>query len=58
MVDTSAWTEWLLGSALGKRLADELPARDSWVVSTIMQLELSKWLLREADDDRADSVIA
>ena len=58
VVDTSAWIEWLIGSALGKRLANELPTRESWVVPTIVQLELAKWLLREADEDRADSVIA
>ena len=58
VVDTSAWVEWLIGSALGKRLAAEFPAHDASVVPTIVQLELSKWLLREADEDRADSVIA
>ena len=58
VVDTSAWVEWLIGSALGKRLAAEFPAQDACVVPTIVQLELSKWLLREADEDRADSVIA
>jgi predicted nucleic acid-binding protein len=58
VVDTSAWVEWLIGSALGKRLAAEFPAQGACVVPTIVQLELSKWLLREADEDRADSVIA
>ena len=58
VVDTSAWVEWLIGSALGKRLAAEFPAQDACVVPSIVQLELSKWLLREADEDRADSVIA
>ncbi len=58
VVDTSAWVEWLIGSALGKRLAAEFPVQDACVVPTIVQLELSKWLLREADEDRADSVIA
>ena len=58
VVDTSAWIEWLIGSALGKRVAQELPAQSEWVVPTIVQLELSKWLLREADESRADSVIA
>ena len=58
VVDTSAWVEWLIGSALGKRLAAEFPAQDACIVPTIVQLELSKWLLREADEDRADSVVA
>jgi predicted nucleic acid-binding protein len=58
VVDTSAWVEWLIGSALGKRMAVEFPTPQACVVPTIVQLELSKWLLREADEDRADSVIA
>ena len=58
VVDTSAWVEWLIGSALGKRLALEFPAKGACIVPTIVQLELSKWLLREADEDRADSVVA
>ena len=58
VIDTSAWVEWPIGSALGKRLAAEFPAQDACVVPSIVQLELSKWLLREADEDRADSVIA
>ena len=58
VVDTSIWVEWLVGSALGKRLAVEFPAQDACVVPTIVQLELAKWLLREADEDRADQVIA
>ena len=58
VVDTSAWIEWLIGGALGKRVGQEFPAQSEWVVPTIVQLELSKWLLREADESRADSVIA
>jgi predicted nucleic acid-binding protein len=58
VVDTSAWVEWLIGSALGKRMAAEFPTPQACVVPTIVQLELSKWLLREADEDRADNVIA
>lgn len=58
VVDTSAWIEWLIGSALGKRLEAELPEREECVVPTIVQLELSKWLLRAANEEHADSVIA
>ena len=58
VVDTSAWIEWLIGSALGKRMAPEFPAQDDCIVPTIVQLELAKWLLRETDEDRADSMIA
>lgn len=35
-----------------------LPGRDQWVVPTIVQLELAKWLAREIGDDEADQVIA
>jgi predicted nucleic acid-binding protein len=58
VVDTSAWIEWLIGSAIGKRLEKELPERSQWVVPTIVQLELAKWLLREKGEDEADRVVA
>jgi predicted nucleic acid-binding protein len=58
LVDTSAWLEFLIGSELGERLAKELPARPEWLVPTIVQLELSKWLTREAGEEKADQVIA
>ena len=58
LVDTSVWVEWLTGSALGKRLAKEIPDKKHCVVPTIVQLELSKWLLRNVGEDQADSVIA
>ena len=58
LVDTSAWIEWLIASPVGKRLAPELPERDQWVVPTIVQLELAKWLTREIGEEEADRVIA
>ena len=58
VVDTSVWIEWLIGSPLGRRLAKEIPERAECIVPTIVQLELSKWLLRESGEDRADQVIA
>jgi predicted nucleic acid-binding protein len=58
VVDTSVWVEWLTGSPLGRRLLKEIPDRAECVVPTIVQLELSKWLLREAGEDQADQVIA
>jgi predicted nucleic acid-binding protein len=58
LVDTSAWVEWLTGSPLGLALAAELPEREQWLVPTMVQLELAKWLTREADEDKADRVIA
>lgn len=58
VVDTSAWIEWLIGSPLGKRLRKEFPDKAECIVPTLVQLELSKWLVRELDEDRADQVIA
>jgi predicted nucleic acid-binding protein len=58
LVDTSAWIEFLTGSALGTALASELPDHTQWLVPTMVQLELAKWLTREAGEDKADRVIA
>jgi predicted nucleic acid-binding protein len=58
VVDTSAWIEWLTGSALGKKLGKQLPDKPQCVVPTIVQLELSKWLVREVGEEQADQVIA
>lgn len=58
VVDTSAWIEWLDGSALGRRLGKRFPDKARCIVPTIVQLELSKWLVRELGEDQADQVIA
>ena len=58
VVDTSAWIEWLVESPLGKKLGNEFPEKEAWVVPTVVQLELSKWLVREVGEERADQVIA
>lgn len=58
LVDTSAWVEWLIGSPVGGHIGDRLPEPENWLVPTMVQLELSKWLTREAGEDKADQVIA
>lgn len=58
LVDTSAWIEWLIGSPLAPRIRPLLPSQPEWVVPTIVQLELAKWLTREVGEDRADEVLA
>lgn len=58
LVDTSAWVEWLIGSPTGEAIASAIPAREEWLVSTIVQLELAKWLAREVGEDKADQVVA
>ncbi len=58
LVDTSAWIEWLTGSPTGEIVAGHLPEQSDWLVPTMVQLELAKWLMREAGEDKADQVIA
>lgn len=58
VVDTSAWIEWLTGSAPGKKIGKAFPEKSHCIVPTIVQLELSKWLMREIGEDTADQVIA
>lgn len=58
LVDTSAWIEWLIGSATGEIVATHLPEQSHWLVPTMVQLELAKWLTREVGEDKADQVIA
>jgi predicted nucleic acid-binding protein len=58
VIDTSAWIEWLTGSALGQKLGRRFPDKSRCIVPTIVQLELSKWLVREVGEERADQVIA
>jgi toxin FitB len=58
VVDTSVWIEWIVGSPLGETLALELPTNDQWIVPTIVQYELSRWLAREISDAAAARAIA
>lgn len=58
LVDTSAWIEWLIDSPTGEKLTAHLPEQADWLVPTMVQLELAKWLTREVGEDKADQVIA
>ena len=58
VVDTSTWIEWLTGSVLGKKLGKQFPEKSQCIVPTIVQLELSKWLVREVGEEEADLVVA
>jgi predicted nucleic acid-binding protein len=58
LVDSSAWIEWLEGSPFGELVAKELPPRDQWLVPTIVQFELTKWVMREGGEDKIDEIIA
>jgi predicted nucleic acid-binding protein len=58
VVDTSAWIELLIGGANAKKLVSVFPVNALCVVPTIVQLELSKWLVREVGEDEADQLLA
>lgn len=58
VVDTSAWIEWLIDTPVGKTVGRQLPEVSQWVVPTIIQLELTKWLTREIGEEKADQIIA
>jgi predicted nucleic acid-binding protein len=58
LVDTSAWIEWLIASPAGKSAEVAMPERADWLVPSIVQLELAKWLAREVGEDKADQVVA
>jgi predicted nucleic acid-binding protein len=58
VIDTSAWIEWLTDSTLGKKLGEQFPDKPQCIVPTIVQLELSKWLVRELGEEQADQMIA
>jgi predicted nucleic acid-binding protein len=58
LVDTSAWIETLIGSPLGQIIAAELPIEADWLMPTIVQHEIAKWLRREGTEDLLRSVIA
>jgi uncharacterized protein len=59
LLDTSVWIEWFMRSALGEEVDRRLPVHDADVVMpTIVQLELAKWFLREANVDAAAGVVA
>ena len=58
VVDTSAWIETFMVTAVGNRLKAEIPAPDDCAVPTLVQHELAKWFAREQSLERAEQVIA
>lgn len=58
VVDSSIWIEWLDDSVLAARLEAELSVLDELIVPTMVQLEVTKWLLREIGADAANSFLA
>ncbi len=58
LVDSSAWIELMLASSVGIVVAKSIPDKEFWVVPTVVQLELAKWLKREMGDQVSEKVIA
>jgi predicted nucleic acid-binding protein len=59
LIDSSAWIEWIADGPLQAKIERLLPNQSEWLVPTIVQYELSKWLMRSAHlDDRGQQVIA
>ena len=58
VVDTSAWIEWLTGSRLAETVDTALPPSGEWLVPTIVQMELAKWVRREFPAEKAEQLIA
>jgi predicted nucleic acid-binding protein len=54
VIDSSAWIEWLIESDTDLSLASQIPDAGHCIVPTIVQLELWKWLFREAGEEAAD----
>lgn len=58
LVDTSAWIEILRDTPTGRALRPHEPPLDAWLVPTIVQLELVKWLTRELGQEPAERALA
>ena len=58
LVDTAAWIESTSETRLGQALRPELPPREGWLVPTIVQFELARWLAREAPEQTAHRILA
>jgi len=58
VVDTSAWIEWLRDSEVGRKVDSEIPMQGAWIVPTIVQYELARWLIRQVSEEAAGSTIA
>jgi len=58
VVDTSPWIEWLRDSEVGRKVDPEIPVQEAWIVPTIVQYELARWLTRRVSEEAAGSAIA
>jgi predicted nucleic acid-binding protein len=59
LIDTSAWIEWISGSPLDRKIIPLLPETADWLVPTIVQFELAKWVARTPmAEQRGDELLA
>lgn len=58
VVDTSAWIEWFRGTSTGDILREHMPRSEEWVMPTMVQLELAKWLTRELGEDWSNRALS
>lgn len=58
LIDSSVWIEWLSDTALGRSFADLFPDRSELLVPTIVQYDVSKWLIREISQDAANKFLS
>lgn len=58
LMDTSAWVEWLTGTALGQSFDKDFHSLHECLIPTIIQFELQKWCLRERNEAEADRLAA
>ena len=58
VVDTSAWIEFLLDSPLGQKFSANMCNPTEFIVPTIGQFVLAKWLTREVGEDAWQAVLA
>ena len=57
VVDSSIWIEWLIDTPLGRRAAAQLPENGQWIVPTVVQYELARWIARELSPKTAAETI-
>jgi predicted nucleic acid-binding protein len=55
VVDTSAWIDWLTSSSVADEVTSELPTNEDWLVPTIVQHELAKWVDRSGTEANSGS---
>ena len=58
LVDSSAWIEVLLGSATGRTVMKHVPGKEDWLVPTLVQYEIHKWLARTVSGEAARDFIS